>query len=119
VANASYRNHGHHAEAIEIIFDRTQTSYRTLMADPDRPPSRPAWLTLEEAAQVLETTREGVRSRAKRGTLQSLRGDDGIFRVLVDPASPPRRSPGRPSDRPSRGMAGRSRPALPPANPWR
>jgi peptide-methionine (S)-S-oxide reductase len=27
-ANATYRNHGTHAEAIEIVFDPTQTSYR-------------------------------------------------------------------------------------------
>ena len=31
VANATYRNHGNHAEAIEIIFDPTQTSYRDLL----------------------------------------------------------------------------------------
>ena len=31
VANASYRNHGSHAEAIEIIFDPTQTSYRDIL----------------------------------------------------------------------------------------
>lgn len=31
VANATYRNHGNHAEAIEIIFDREQTSYRTML----------------------------------------------------------------------------------------
>ncbi|MGS0687773.1 peptide-methionine (S)-S-oxide reductase MsrA [Nakamurella sp. GG22] len=30
-ANATYRNHGTHAEAIEIIFDPTQTSYRDLL----------------------------------------------------------------------------------------
>ena len=29
--NATYRNHGTHAEAIEIIFDPTQTSYRDLL----------------------------------------------------------------------------------------
>jgi peptide-methionine (S)-S-oxide reductase len=28
VANATYRNHGSHAEAIEIVFDPEQTSYR-------------------------------------------------------------------------------------------
>jgi len=31
VANATYRNHGSHAEALEIIFDPTQTSYRDLL----------------------------------------------------------------------------------------
>src|SRR3954466_9365622 len=31
VANATYRNHGTHAEAIEIIFNPEQTSYRELL----------------------------------------------------------------------------------------
>src|ERR1700709_2450328 len=31
VANATYRNHGNHAEAIEIIFDPSVTSYRDLL----------------------------------------------------------------------------------------
>jgi peptide-methionine (S)-S-oxide reductase len=31
VANATYRNHPGHAEAIEIIFDPTKTTYRTLL----------------------------------------------------------------------------------------
>src|ERR1700722_13682422 len=31
VPNATYRNHGTHAEAIEIIFDPTKTSYRTIL----------------------------------------------------------------------------------------
>ena len=31
VPNATYRNHGIHAEGIEIIFDDTQTSYRALL----------------------------------------------------------------------------------------
>ena len=29
--NATYRNHGSHAEAIEIVFDPSQTSYRDLL----------------------------------------------------------------------------------------
>ena len=29
--NATYRNHGNHAEAIEIIFDPDRTSYRALL----------------------------------------------------------------------------------------
>ena len=31
VANATYRHHGTHAEAIEITFDRDKTSYRDLL----------------------------------------------------------------------------------------
>ena len=31
VPNATYRNHGTHAEAIEIIFDPSQTTYRQLL----------------------------------------------------------------------------------------
>jgi peptide-methionine (S)-S-oxide reductase len=31
VPNATYRNHGSHAEAVEIIFDPTVTSYRNIL----------------------------------------------------------------------------------------
>ncbi|MGA8928095.1 MAG: peptide-methionine (S)-S-oxide reductase, partial [Solirubrobacterales bacterium] len=31
VPNATYRNHGAHAEAIEIVFDTEQTSYKKLL----------------------------------------------------------------------------------------
>ncbi|MCK9910481.1 peptide-methionine (S)-S-oxide reductase MsrA, partial [Microbacteriaceae bacterium K1510] len=31
VANATYRNHGTHAEAIEITFDPSKTSFRDLL----------------------------------------------------------------------------------------
>ncbi len=31
VANATYRNHGNHAEAIEIVYDPALTSYRALL----------------------------------------------------------------------------------------
>ena len=31
VPNATYRNHGNHAEAIEIVYDPARTSYRALL----------------------------------------------------------------------------------------
>jgi peptide methionine sulfoxide reductase msrA/msrB len=31
VRNATYRNHGNHAEAIEIVFDSARTSFRALL----------------------------------------------------------------------------------------
>lgn len=31
VPNATYRNHGNHAEAIEIVYDPAETSYRALL----------------------------------------------------------------------------------------
>lgn len=32
VENATYRNHGNHAEAVEIVFDPSETSFRDILA---------------------------------------------------------------------------------------
>jgi hypothetical protein len=47
-------------------------------------------VTVREAAGLLGTTVEGVRSRIKRGTLTKVKGEDGTVYVLLDPdqASP-------------------------------
>ena len=72
VAHATYRNHGRHAEAIEIVFDPERLSYRQILEfffqihDPSTPnrqgndlgPSyRSAiyWTTPEQHAMALET----------------------------------------------------------------
>ncbi len=47
-------------------------------------------MTVQEAARLLDTTVEGVRSRIKRGTLVKEKGEDGTVYVLLeaDQASP-------------------------------
>ena len=47
-----------------------------------------AWLRPDEAASRLGTTVEAVRSRIRRGSLRSQRGNDGRIRVLVDATEP-------------------------------
>ncbi|MGV1893642.1 peptide-methionine (S)-S-oxide reductase MsrA [Agrobacterium vitis] len=72
VANATYRNHGTHAEAIEIIFDPSKTSFRDLLEfffqihDPSTPNRQgndvgvsyrsAIFYTIEEQKKVAEDT---------------------------------------------------------------
>ena len=42
------------------------------------------WVDLEYAVELLDTTMEAVRKRAKRGTLLSPTGEDGRLYVRVD-----------------------------------
>lgn len=75
VPNATYRNHGHHAEAIEVIFDPARLGYRQVLefffqihdpTTPDRqgndlgPSYRSAiyWVTEEQRATALDTIRD-------------------------------------------------------------
>lgn len=86
------------------------------MADPDRPtrPSPPldrssgapsltdpGWQLIADAAQGLGISKEALRSKVKRGTIRSMKGNDGLLRVLIDP--------GPPLDRP-RAALGQNRP---------
>ncbi len=57
---------------------------------PTRQGTRP-WtrgVTLREAAEVLGVSKEAVRKRVKRGSLRSVKGEDGMVYVYL-PASPP------------------------------
>lgn len=75
VPNATYRNHGHHAEAIEVIYDPARLGYRQVLefffqihdpTTPDRqgndlgPSYRSAiyWVTEEQRATALDTIRD-------------------------------------------------------------
>ena len=42
------------------------------------------WVDLKDAAEILDTTTEAIRKRAKRGTLPSTTGEDGRLYVRVD-----------------------------------
>ena len=42
------------------------------------------WVDLKAAAEILDTTTEAVRKRAKSGTLPSTTGEDGRLYVRVD-----------------------------------
>ncbi len=52
-----------------------------------------AWLRPDEAASRLGTTVEAVRSRIRRGSLQSRRGNDGRIKVLVHATEPDQAGP--------------------------
>ena len=62
----------------------------------------PGRYTVQEAADLLGTTVEGVRSRVKRGTLDSLRVDGKVYVLLGDGfaggAQAPRRDQAPPED---------------------
>ena len=69
VANATYWNHGTHAEAIEIVFDPEATSYRELLEfffqihDPSKT-ARPEPFTCVPSSPVHELKRAASATRA-------------------------------------------------------
>ena len=63
VPNATYRNHGSHAEAIEIEFDPTGISYRDLLE-----------FSSDSRSDHVESPRQRSRSFVSLGDLLCLRG---------------------------------------------
>jgi hypothetical protein len=59
--------------------DRTETGRRVSVA---------------EAARILDTTAEAIRSRIKRGTLQSVKEDNTVYVLLRPDQTPPEQGPG-------------------------
>jgi len=55
--------------------------------DGDRERDQERHLTLTEAAEVLGTSKDAVRMRARRGTLRSQKGEDGRVYVFLDPTT--------------------------------
>ena len=58
----------------------------------------PGRYSVQEAADLLGTTVEGVRSRVKRGTLDSLRVEGKVYILLGGAAQASDQAPGRPDD---------------------
>ena len=88
VPNATYHNHGTHAEAIEITFDPTVTSYRTLLEfffqihDPTtRNQQQRRWHQLSVGDLLrerrTETHRRRRHRRCQRFRLVARQGGDG------------------------------------------
>src|SRR5829696_153051 len=99
----------------ELPFRRGQRAPTLVDMQPDaqaHPDAQPAQsqtrrqVTVQEAARLLDTTVEGVRSRIKRGSLDSIRVSGTVFVLLDDDqASPGAQS--RPDGQPQPGAQSR------------
>ena len=77
VPNATYRNHGDHAEAVEILFDPSRTSYRALLEfffqihDPSTPDRQGNDRGRSYRSEIFYTTQE-----QKKVALQTIKDVD-------------------------------------------
>ena len=76
----------HPGEALNHPTDRPQTVHngRRAPEDSHRPSSTVRRVTVPEAADILGTTTDAVRSRIRRGKLRREEGGDGTVYVLLD-----------------------------------
>jgi hypothetical protein len=76
----------HPGEALNHPTDRPQTVHngRRPSEDSHRPSSTVRRVTVPEAADILGTTTDAVRSRIRRGKLRREEGGDGTVYVLLD-----------------------------------
>ena len=60
--------------------------------------------TVAEAARLLDTTAEAIRSRIKRGTLQSVKEGATVYVLLSPDQTPPELRPAQPKLPPGRNL---------------
>jgi methionine-S-sulfoxide reductase len=88
VANATYRNHGTHAEAIEIVFDSKVTSFRTLLEfffqihDPTTRNRQGNDTGTSYRSAIFYASDEQKRIAARRSLLGSRAGASGLSGAL-------------------------------------
>ena len=93
VANATYRNHGSHAEAIEIIFDPTMTSLpgppRVLLPDPRPDDAEPPGQRHRHELPLGDLLPRRRAAPGRRGHHRRRRGLRALARARSSPRWPP------------------------------